>query len=248
MTHSNTMLSDGSNPEGVDPVPALQWRSKANFTDVVVHGPAFSAGTTKVRCFLTYAGISFRHDQHMPKGFKPNTSYKKVPIIDVAGRQVNDSEIILKNLVPALGLEFNHAWERRIVLELDTTFKLHCESKDWAMLAVATMGAPSFLKFIIGPAIKRMERGQARRNIALLGLGHAESDEVVIAKDFKAAMTGRFFAGDAPGHVDLSLYGLMAGYLYAECPIAARMVAGADLGAWVESMDTVVPLAGLFRR
>jgi hypothetical protein len=46
---ANGMLPDGSNPEGVDPVPALGWSSQADLKDVVVHGPMFSWGTTKIR-------------------------------------------------------------------------------------------------------------------------------------------------------------------------------------------------------
>jgi hypothetical protein len=79
-------------------------------TNAAVHGPAFSGPTTKIRCYLVHADIPFEHDQHMkdkPQGFKPNTDCKKVPILDAGGRQVNDSGVILKFLLPTLDLEFN---------------------------------------------------------------------------------------------------------------------------------------------
>jgi hypothetical protein len=249
-TTQAAMLADGSNPEGVDPQPALNWDSRAALTDVVVHGPAFSHATTKLRTFLVYGKIPFRHEQHLkakPQGIKPDTVYRKIPVIDVAGRQVNDSWVILKHLLPTLGMAYNNEWERRIVLELDTSFKLHCTSKDWARLAVATVGAPWLMKWLIGPVLKRLEQKQARHNIAYVGLGHQEADELGFARDFKQTMKGRFHNGDQPGHVDLSFYGFLAGYLYADCPIATNLIQQAGLAQWVESMNQLVPLASLFR-
>jgi hypothetical protein len=249
MKESLNMLADGSNPEGVNPVPALNWNAKTDLYDVVVHGPAFSHATTKLRTFLTYAQVPFRHEQHLkakPQGIKPGSTYRKVPVIDVAGRQVNDSGIILKHLMPLLGFDFDQAWENRIVFELDTTFKLHCSSKDWALLAVATVGAPAFMKWLIGPILKRMERKQAHHNINTAGLGHREGDEVAIARQFKTSMAGEFHHGDTPGHVDLSFYGFLAGYLYASCPISANMISKAGLEVWVAKMSTIIPLDTLF--
>ncbi len=104
---------------------------------MVVHGPAFSHATTKLRTYLVFASVPYTHEQHLkakPQGIKPNSSYQKVPVIDVTGRQANDSWIILQNLLPAIGIEMDPAFEERLVLELDTTFKLHCTSTDWARL------------------------------------------------------------------------------------------------------------------
>lgn len=251
MFHANAMLPDGSNPEGVAPFPALNWTDKADLTDIVVHGPAFSQATMKLRTYFLFAELPYRHEQHLkakPQGMKPGSSYQKVPVVDVAGRQVNDSWIILENLLPVLGIEMEKDWEDRIVLELDTTFKLHCTSTDWARLAVATIGAPSMMKWLIGPMLRRMERKQAHHNIATAGLGHREGDEIAFARDFKTSMRGAFHAGAEPGHVDLSFYGFLAGYLYARSPIATRMVAEAGLEQWVAKMKAVVPLEKLFPR
>jgi len=249
MANSIEMLPDGSNPEGVAPNPPFGWSDMADLKDVVIHGPAFSQATTKLRTYFVFAGLPFKHEQHLkskPQGMKPESSYQKVPVIDVAGRQVNDSWIILQNLLPVLGIEMDKAWEERIVLELDTTFKLHCTSTDWARLAVATIGAPSMMKWLIGPMLKRMERKQAHHNIATTGLGHREGDEVAFARDFKQSMRGTFHNGTKPGNVDLSFYGFLAGYLYAGSPIATNMVAQAGLEPWVAAMKKVVPLEALF--
>jgi hypothetical protein len=91
VSSSTGVLSDGSNAEGCDPTPALGWTSTSQLTNVVVHGPRFSWGTTKVRCWLIYGGVSFTHETHMndkPQGMKPNTPYQKIPVLDVDGRQV----------------------------------------------------------------------------------------------------------------------------------------------------------------
>jgi hypothetical protein len=85
-------------------------------SDVVVHGPAFSDATTKLRSILVYAKMPFRHEQQLkakPQGIKPGTDYRKVPIFNWVGSQVNDSNI-----------------------------SCHC----WARLAVTTLGTRSVIK------------------------------------------------------------------------------------------------------
>jgi hypothetical protein len=75
------ILSDGSNAENCEPVPALNWSSTSDFTNVVVHGPMFSFVVTKLRTFLVYAKIEYKHEQHLndkPQGMKTGTPYQKV--------------------------------------------------------------------------------------------------------------------------------------------------------------------------
>lgn len=103
MTNTPQMLPGGSNPEGVAPNPPLAWTSTTDLKDVVAHGPALSHATTKLRTFFVFAGLPYWHEQHLKakqQGIKPNSSYRKVPVIEVAGRQVNDSWIILQTFCP----------------------------------------------------------------------------------------------------------------------------------------------------
>ena len=51
MKQQPNTLADGSNPEGVYPVLALNWNAKTDLCDVVVNGPAFSHATTKLHTF-----------------------------------------------------------------------------------------------------------------------------------------------------------------------------------------------------
>ena len=94
----------------------------------------------------------------------------------------------------------------------------------------------------------RLEVKQVRNNIKNDGLGYRENDEVAIATKFKAEMQRKYYHGDTPGHVDLSLYGFLSGYLYADCPWAKRMVNAGDLTAWVDAITQVVPLETLFSK
>jgi glutathione S-transferase len=242
---ANGMLPDGSNPEGVDPVPALGWTSNASLTEVVVHGPMFSWGTTKLRLLMLLNGVAYTHNEWLnatPQGIKPGP-YNKVPVVDVAGRQVNDSGVIVKHLLPVFGMEFNQEWENRIVLELDTSIKLHTPARDWAKLAVKTMGMPWIMTPLLMLMLSRLERSQARSNIANSGLGHREGDEVGIAKQFAKEMGSKlFFHGDAPGHVDVSFYASIVGFLYSEASIGKSIVSGAKLEAWAERMQEKLPM------
>jgi glutathione S-transferase len=246
---ANGMLPDGSNPEGVDPVPALPWSSKSDLKDVVVHGPKMSWGTTKIRLFLILNGVEFKHVEWMeakPQGIKPGP-YNKVPVLEVAGRQVNDSTIIVKYLLPLFAMEYNKAWEDRIVLELDTAIKLHATARDWSRLAVKIMGMPWIMTPLLMIMLTKMEKEQAHSNIANSGLGHKDGDAVAIAKDFAEAMGSKpFFHGDSPGHVDVSFYGSIVGFLYCETTIGKNIVSGAKLEAWVARMQEKLPMKSIY--
>ena len=69
------------------------------------------------------------------------------------------------------------------------------------------------MKWRVGFMFNRLEAKQACNNIKNVGLGHREIDEVAIATKFKAEMQGKYYHGDTSGHVDLSLYGFLSGYL-----------------------------------
>jgi hypothetical protein len=143
----------------------------------------------------------------------------------------------------ALGKTYNKAWEDTIVLELDTSIKLHTSARDWARMAVKTLGMPWLLTPVLMLMLSRLERSQARTNIVHSGLGHKEGDEVAIAKRFADEMgTKRFFHGDAPGHVDISFYASIVGFVYSETDIGRSIVSGAKLEEWVGRMQETLPM------
>jgi len=55
-----------------------------------------------------------------------------------------------------------------------------------------------------------------------------------------------FFAGETVGSVDVSFYGMLAGFLFAQCEISQCMIEGADSSDWVECMKKIAPLTSLF--
>lgn len=240
---------DGTNYEGVDPKPALKWNTKEDLKNVQVHGPFFSHGTSKLRCFFMYHDIPFVHQTNKkedPQGCKPGSFYRKVPIVDVDGRQVNDSGIIMKYLVPAVGLAFDEEWEHRIVYELDTAFKLHTPAGDWARKAIATEGMPRLMYYPIGWFIRNLESKQAKANIAL-GIGHKEGNALEIFQQFNKERKGKPFQnGDTVGHVDLSLYGFLSGYIFSESKYVAKLLKDADMEDWVVAMKKELSLDKVF--
>merc|ERR1711934_266721 len=107
------MLADGSNPEGVDPEPALGWKNKDDLQNVSFYGVAASPPCCKIRVYLHHGKIPFTFEVGTNK---PGSDYKKMPVLQVGNRQVNDSWIILKNLIPAVlpDLNFDEAFEEKM--------------------------------------------------------------------------------------------------------------------------------------
>lgn len=238
------MLPDGSNPEGVDPEPALSWSSKDDFKDVIVHGSTTSWPTCKILSLLIYCDIPFT----LTGKPKKTSDYKKMPVLDVAGRQVNDSGIIMKFLVPALGLDSEEyqEWNRKISFCLDPTIRRHMTAPDAARIANVFTGIPSCCGCCIGGPISRMINGMGEKMRAL-DKGFTFGDEIEIAKEFKAHMgKNNFFAGQEVGAVDISFYGEIAGLIYAKCEMSENMITAAGLEDWLRRMQTVIPFSKLF--
>ena len=114
------MLRDGTNPEGIDPVPPLEWNSKADLTDVVLVNSAPSPPCAKLRYHLAYNNVPY--SLMSPAAFKKGKGvedYVKIPAIFVAGRQVNDSYVITKHLARVLyGSKVDEVWDAKITFGL----------------------------------------------------------------------------------------------------------------------------------
>ncbi|KAK3284627.1 hypothetical protein CYMTET_7729 [Cymbomonas tetramitiformis] len=142
------MFPDGSNPEGIDPSPAVPWNSKADLMNrnVYVYGSTRSAPSNKLCTVLLANDIPFqRVDCSAPAPGSVGRFYRKIPIIVVGERQVNDSGIILKNLIPALAqsspqMEYNAGWDQRITYELDPTIRNVIQRSDGSRLGGCCMG------------------------------------------------------------------------------------------------------------
>lgn len=243
------MLADGSNPEGVDPEPPLGWTSKDDLKDVILYGATASPPTIAVKAFLIAKGVDFKHYKKNPT----KTPYKKIPILNVAGRQVNDSFIIFKYLVPALGEEFNEEWSDKIHKVLDTTFRKTLTKPDTIKL-VGQFGVPKCLAACCLANLVIKKNGKAMDEKIAWNKGYRIGDPVEIAKEFKAALNSdadkgpkTFFGGNEPNTVDVDFYGFLVPLVKANTDLAASMMNEGGLQDWFDNMKKKIPLERLFR-
>jgi hypothetical protein len=235
------MLSDGTNPEGIDPSPPLGWRCPQDLRNVVLYGSRASPPAVKILTHLIF--YSIQH-QLLDAKSRPKSEYKKAPVIFVNGRQVNDSFIIVKNLVPALSGEFNEPWEAKITFELQPSIEYQLSPADlkrWAGQPHG-FGIPSFLMpLLIGSIGKKIRTGIENNP------RYRVRPPVHIAMEFAQAMGHQpFFHGNRPGPVDLSFYGTCAPFYISGCELVIMMLRDARLGSWWNRMQSMVPLQMLF--
>ena len=133
-------LSDGTNGEKEDVSPPLNWKVADDIKDVVLHQMHPSPPCVKIRCLLLYYKIPFETTKSKPEGV-----YKKVPVMKVSEggsrRQINDSYIIFKNLVPVLCQQpFDEDWQNRITYHLQPSIE---PVRAWPMQAPAFQDLPA---------------------------------------------------------------------------------------------------------
>lgn len=242
------MLADGSNPEGVDPEPPVNWSSKEDLKDVVVYGSPKSPPVVSILAFLIVHNIPYKH----VNGKKKGTPYPKMPVLDVAGRQVNDSGIILKYLVPALGEEFNPEWGEKINKVLDTTFRGKLTKPD-AIKVGASFGIPKCCGAccVAGILVKKLHK--VAQDKVDSNQGYKIGDQIEIAKEFNAALSANketgptpFFGGAEPNAVDISLYGFMVPLVICDTDFTGSMLTEGGLQEWFNNMKQKVPFEKLF--
>lgn len=240
-TANPDMLPDGSNPEGVDPVPALDWTSAADFGDVVLYGTQASPPTVKIQTYLAFYKVPHKF---LESKLKPKTDYKKVPVMFVNGRQVNDSYIIVKHLVPALAGKYDEEWEEKITFQLQPSIEHSLslpDAKRW-MSEPHGFGIPCILLPFLASFILNSIKQKIEANPRYIVRPPLE-----VALEFaKGFGDNPFFHGDAPGQVDLSFYGTCATFFVAGCEGVRAMLQDAQLEPWWRQMEAVVPLSTLF--
>ena len=97
-------LEDGTNAEKEDPEPPLGWTSKDDIKDCKVYGQLFSPPCFKIMLFLKHYGIPFELvSADAGKGITKESSYKKIPVMTASGRTINDSSVIVHQLLAACG-------------------------------------------------------------------------------------------------------------------------------------------------
>merc|ERR1711879_657645 len=133
------VLPDGTNEEGEDLKEPLDVKL-SDVKDVVLYGSEFSPPVQKIMSMLKFYDVPFKFQQ----GKHPTSDYKKIPVMEINGRQINDSHIIVKNLAPVLtGRAFTAVeaeWERKITFEFQPSIEveLFSDGEDFALAAGIT--------------------------------------------------------------------------------------------------------------
>ena len=240
------MLPDGSNPENVDPSPPLAW-TRDSFTDVRLVSMPMSPPCIKIKYHLQHNGIACELlDSQKWKKSVPKGGYTKVPVLYVAGRQVNDSFIILKHLGPAIyGDRFDPEWEAKttygfqLALEVET-FE---DPGDYKTL-LASVGIPTALYCgcLAGllPLKKLAAKIKAARQTKDAQYGPLQPARSY-ADDFRRLLGDEPFAGgESAGATDISFYGTLAGFWSARLPSVVRLVRESGLEEWAGRMKELL--------
>ncbi len=219
-----------------------------NSAKITLYGPYFSHALTKIRCILTYTNTPFIHQPSQTSNglFTRNSSWWEQPIVAMAGQTTDQLDYVISKLLLTLDLPENREWEHRVARELDMALRIHCSAIDWYRLARKTFVIRSPIGLAECIFFRRRQVHGTKRRAERMGLSASNTNLAYIARKFKLAMTGVFFHGDRPGHVDLSFYGTIAGFLYANCDIGRFILGSAALDQWYSSMRAELPLERLF--
>lgn len=234
------MLADGSNPEYVDPAPPIEWKSKDDLGDVVLYGNAGSQPTAKIAAILVYSKVPFKRTGGKKKG----TPYTKVPVMDAGGRQVNDSGIILKYLLPVVGIKSDAEWDSKIGTEWDCTMREHMSKSDAGRFAAKFLLPCGCCGVCLGGVIRSVLDKKVAQNKQLNEKyrSHPSGGFLEPCKDFKAEFKGSFHGGDTPDGVDISVYGFCLPGMFAKQDMFVSAIEGAGLSEWWAKMEEAIPM------
>lgn len=243
------MLKDGSNPEGVDPVPPLEWKSREDFKDVVLYGLHGSPVCAKIMAYLVKYNIEYKMVAGMGK---PGSDYKKMPVLDVNGRQVNDSYIIIKHLVPALtGQPVNEEWEAICSYQLGPSIEDNLTPADAAvwMGSPYGFGPPNFLlKCCLAKVmLDNMIKPNIQKALTAMPEKYKLQPLSEFAGKFKRELgTKKFHNGSEPGNADISFYGVCLPFYFSGCEGVKGMISESGLQQWWDNMDKEIPMAKIY--
>ncbi|GAB5353883.1 hypothetical protein AAMO2058_000072400 [Amorphochlora amoebiformis] len=192
----------------LEPLP--DWK-KEDLKDVVLHSHYISPPSAKIRVILNHYGVPYT----VINGVKKDSKYKKIPVILLNGRQINDSHIIVKNLAPILDgkqltkelieIEDIFTYGAMISLEADTAG--NCS--DLCKCACLVGGCVGCLLCSLSCFLccfgKKIVIGKKDiKSVSAYGAILAEK------------LNGKpFFHGSEPGIVDVSIYGGLMSFIKA---------------------------------
>ena len=161
---------------------------------------------------------------------------------------MNDSAIILKNLIPALAGSdaFDEEWEKKITYSVQPSIEqvVTNNAEDFNRWAADPdgFGIPGPVLWLFGGMIGRMIAGGLPKNPL-----NVLVDPIVPLKEFATAVGEKtFFGGDEPSPVDISLYGTLVTFVNKSCTTVLGLLDEAALMPWFLAMDAKIPLKSLY--
>ena len=171
-----------------------------------------------------------------------------MPVVDVNGRQVNDTLIIFKYLVPALAGSdaFNLDWETKIAYQYQMSTVYHLTNQE-AIANFKGKGGdgplPGFLASCILPRIRKGGLKDLKAKFDDPNALEKEANLTVFAKEFASAMDGNnFLGGSEPNPTDVSFYGVNARYVFLKIDTIVGALDAAGLMPWFKRMEELIPL------
>lgn len=227
-----------SNNEGEDlaePLPSEWDLGTLKTLDIKLYGMSISPPCCKIRFLLNYYKVPFTEI----RGKKPNSDYQKIPVLDIADRQINDSYIIVKNLSPILQgrplteqeVDIEHFLTFGIMLALekktasDTRSLCGCAGLMGGGMGCVLRCCAPVIACCIGP---RMMKDKDLRSLP----EYSQS-----LKDYLG--THPFFGGPEPSVTDASLFGTIAPFDAAGAASAIELLGdtSSPLRKWFEAMS-----------
>lgn len=212
---------------------------KEELTGVKLYQTEYSPPCVKIRAFLKYHGVPFE----TVFGRHPTSDYKQFPVLELNGRQINDSHIIMTSLAPVLmGRSFTEEeqmWEKKFTYEFMPAFEVELagDANDIANLTGFVGGWKRWLIGLVTPLL-----GAFLEQVFKARYPDMKLPSSLYGVQFKQAMGSQpFFHGEQPGPVDLSLYGTYAAFAEKRCRSVARFLQDSQLEEWHERMVALVP-------
>eukprot|EP00472_Partenskyella_glossopodia_P010849 CAMPEP_0197538428 /NCGR_PEP_ID=MMETSP1318-20131121/59655_1 /TAXON_ID=552666 /ORGANISM="Partenskyella glossopodia, Strain RCC365" /LENGTH=197 /DNA_ID=CAMNT_0043096835 /DNA_START=116 /DNA_END=709 /DNA_ORIENTATION=- len=190
-----------------------------------------------MRIILAHYGVRHR----TVNGKKPNSSYTKIPVLDINDRQINDSHIMVKNLAPVLDgksltpelIETEAFFTYKVMLSLEADTMESCG--DLCGCGRLLGGCFGCLLSCFSCCLCCYLHGKLRKSKNLLS-----TEEYGVALGGK--LNGkRFFHGEEMGIVDVSIFGGIKAFEEAgNSSFQTLMDSSPELKAWFESMQKSV--------
>jgi len=209
--HRATMAAEAStatNKEGEDltvPLPDVWDLATLKTLPVTLYGSKVSPPCCKIRFMLKYYQVPFTSKE----GKKPNSDYKKIPVLDIGDRQINDSYIIVKNLSPIL--QGRSLTEKEVAMEHSLTFGLMIALEKATATSVGSLcGCGSLLGGCQGCCLRCMAPFIA----CCIGPKVGKDKDLKSLQDYGDKLRTdlgfmAFFGGEEPSVSDASLYGVL---------------------------------------